>query len=47
MEKMNRKVVDIEGDIPMEELLALQQKLKKNNLSGDNKATSFITSKET
>ena len=28
MKKLNKKVVDIDGDIPMEELMKIQQKIK-------------------
>ena len=31
MERMNRKVVDIDGDIPIEKLMELQKKLKKGD----------------
>ena len=45
IEKMSQKIVDIEGDIPMDVLMELQKKLKKNN--GPEEQTSFINSKET
>ena len=32
MEVLHKKVVDIDGDIPMEKLLELQQKLKNKNV---------------
>ena len=31
MERMNRKVIDIDGDIPIEKLMELQKKLKKGD----------------
>lgn len=33
MEQLNKKVIDLDGDIPMEKLLQLQKKLKNNKES--------------
>ncbi len=40
-------MADIDGDIPMEKLLELQNKLKNKEASTQNKNSSFITSKDT
>lgn len=47
LEILNRKVVDIDGDIPIEKLLELQNKLKNKETTSQNKNSSFITSKDT
>jgi hypothetical protein len=44
---LNRRVVDFDGDIPMEKLMELQSRLKNKEGPVEAKPASFITSKET
>lgn len=46
MQQLNKKVIDLDGDIPMQKLLELQKKLKNKETVETVKST-FITSKET
>lgn len=46
MKLFNKKVVKYDGDIPMEELIRLQEKLKVDNQQyGEKPQVSFITDK--
>lgn len=45
MEKLNKKVIDFDGDIPMEKLIELQKKLKNNKEGNESTKSTFITSK--
>lgn len=47
MAVLNRRVVDFDGDIPIEKLMELQNKLKNKEGLSEGKQASFITSKET
>lgn len=47
MESLNRKVVDIDGDIPIEKLMELQQKLKNKSTTEEAQTKSFISKKNT
>jgi hypothetical protein len=48
LKSLNRKVVDYDGDIPMEELMKLQEKLKNSNPDYEQKPqVTFINDKET
>jgi hypothetical protein len=47
MAVLNRRVVDFDGDIPIEKLMELQNKLKSKDTQSEIKQASFITSKET
>lgn len=47
MAVLNRRVVDFDGDIPMEKLMELQNKLKNKEGHNEIKQASFITNKET
>ena len=47
MAVLNRRVVDFDGDIPMEKLMELQNKLTNKEAQNESKQASFITNKET
>lgn len=47
MESLNRKVVDIDGDIPIEKLMELQQRLKNKSTTEETQVKSFISKKNT
>jgi AP2-associated kinase len=44
---LNRRVVEFDGDIPLEKLMELQKKVKSKEGQIEGKQSSFITSKET
>ena len=45
METLNRKVVDFDGDIPIEKLMELQKKLKNKEPQEEAKTKTFVTKK--